>query len=53
MKTLYKTPYIYVEELAKQDVLCASSEGEPSPDSAIENFDLARSFWESLTQNKF
>ena len=38
MKYLYKTPEIKVEELAKVDVLCASSEVVGN-DNAIKSFD--------------
>ena len=38
MKNLYKTPEIMVEELAKVDVLCASSEVVGN-DNAIKSFD--------------
>ncbi len=38
MKYLYKTPEIKVEELAKVDVLCASSEAVGN-DNAIKSFD--------------
>ncbi|MBQ7505441.1 MAG: hypothetical protein IJT79_09055 [Ruminococcus sp.] len=51
MKKLYKTPEIIVEELTKQDVLCASSENTPTPPTDVDNqttsfFD---SVWDALT----
>ena len=33
MKELYKTPEITIEELIKNDVLCASNEVEDTPDN--------------------
>ena len=46
MKSLYKTPEIKVEELAKVDVLCASNEAEPEQ---LDNYTLLDSIWEGLT----
>lgn len=47
MKNLYKTPAIIVEELEKQDVLCASNEVERLENRTLEDA------WDTLSSFSF
>ena len=50
MKSLYKAPKVKLEELLKQDVLCASGETETSNEISgqIDNYSVSNTSWRDL-----
>ena len=47
MKNEYAIPIITIEEILKEDVLCASSEADfNTPDNKLEKFDSLGEFWD-------